>query len=83
MHPTFLAKQETAKFSQLTLSTMYQIITGHAFIGAYMQWFHPQHTQEQVACPCGEPVQTVKHVLAVCPLYTTTCCTHLTANGHP
>ena len=62
---------------------MYRIITGHAFIGAYTQRFFPQHTQEQVACICGEPIQTVEHVLLVCPLYTATLHTHLTASSHP
>ena len=82
-HPTFLAKQKSAKFSCLTLSSMYRIITSHAFIEACMQQFFPQHTQEQVACICGEPIQTIEHVLLVCLLYTAMCHTHLTASSHP
>ncbi len=62
---------------------MYRIITGHAFVGAYTQRFFPQHTQEQVACPCGELVQTIEHVLLVCPMYTAARRKHLTANGRP
>ena len=82
-HPVFLAGQEAAKSSRKTLCTLYRVITGHAFIGAYTQWFYPQHTQEQIACPCSEPVQTVEHVLLECPLHTATRCEHLTVSGHP
>ena len=82
-HPTFLTKPEAAKFSCCTLCTMYQIITGHAFVGSYMQCFHPTHTPEEVACPCGKPLQTVEHMLLVCPLYTATCYKHLTISSHP
>jgi hypothetical protein len=82
-HPTFLVRQDAAKFSRLTICTLYRIITGHAFVGSYTQRFFPQHTQEQVACPCGEPVQTVEHVLLECPLHTAARQTHLTASGRP
>jgi hypothetical protein len=50
-HPTFLVRQDTVKFSRLTLCTLYRVITGHAFVGSYTQRFFPQHTPEQVACP--------------------------------
>jgi hypothetical protein len=82
-HPTFLVRQEAVKFSRLTICTLYRIITGHAFIGSYTERFFPQHTREQVACPCGAPIQTVEHVLLVCPLYTAARRKHLTANGRP
>jgi hypothetical protein len=82
-HPTFLVRQDTVKFSRLTLCTLYRVITGHAFVGSYTQRFFPQHTPEQVACPCGEPVQTVEHVLLDCPIHTAARCKHLTANGRP
>jgi hypothetical protein len=72
-----------AKFSRLNFSTLYRIITGHAFIGAYTEQFNPQHTPEQVACPCGEPVQTVEHVLLICPLHADSRHRHLTNNGRP
>jgi hypothetical protein len=38
---------------------------------------------EQVTCPCGEPTQTVEHVLLHCPQYMPSHQKHLTANGHP
>jgi hypothetical protein len=82
-HPTFLARQEAVKFSRLTLCTLYRVITGHAFTGSYMQRFLPQHTREQVACPCGEPVQTIEHVLLDCPIHTAARRKHLTASGRP
>ena len=53
LHPTFLVRQDAAKFSCLNLYTMYLIITGHAFLGSYTQQFFPQHTQEQITCPCA------------------------------
>jgi hypothetical protein len=46
---------------------LYRLITGHAFIGAYTQHFFDQHTPEQIACTCGELVQTVEHILLDCP----------------
>jgi hypothetical protein len=61
----------------ITLRTLYWVITGHAFIGSYMRRFFPQHTWEQVACPCSEPVQTVEHVLLDCPMHTATHCKQL------
>jgi len=96
-HPTFLHKNpqekaelnnvppQTAKSTYLrrTISTLYRMITGHAFIGAYAQRFLPQHTPEQIACPCGERIQTIKHVLRDCPQYDTTRRRHLTANSRP
>jgi hypothetical protein len=72
-----------AKFSRRNFSTLYRIITGHAFIGAYTERFHPQHTPEQVACPCGEPLQTVEHVLLHCPLHADSRHKYLTNNGRP
>ena len=82
-HPVSQAGQGEAKSSRKTVCTLYWVITGHAFIGAYTQRFYPQHTREQVACPCGEPVQTVEHILLDCPLYTAAHCTHLTVSGRP
>ena len=82
-HPTFLNKPEAAKYSHLTLCTMYQMITGHTFIGKYTQCFYPKHTPAQITCPCSKPVQTVEHVLLVCPLHNATHQKHLTASGCP
>jgi hypothetical protein len=65
------------KFSRLTHSTLLRYITGHAFTGGYT------NTQEQIACTCGEPLQTVEHVLTECQLYSAACLRHLTANGRP
>ena len=67
------AEGKQAKFSHLTHATLYCFTTGHAFIGAYTQHFHPQHMPEQVACPCSKPTQTVEHVLLHCPCYTPLC----------
>ena len=71
------------KFSRLTHTTFYCFITGHAFTGEYIQHFFPQHTPEQIACQCGEPLQTVEHVVFRCPLFTAVCCRCLTVRGHP
>ena len=71
------------KFSRLTLSTFYRFVTGHAFTGEYTQRFYPQHTQEQITCPCGAPIQTIEHVLLQCPLHAAARQKHLTANGRP
>ena len=76
-------EEHKAKFSRLTHSTLLHFITEHAFIGEYTKRFYPPHTQEQIACPCGEPLQTVEHVLIKCPLYTAAHRRHLTANGWP
>ena len=83
LYPIFFVWQNTVKFSCLTICTLYRIITRHTFIGSYTQRFFPQHTQEQIACPCGEPVQTVEHILLHCQLHNTAHCKHLTASGHP
>ena len=72
-----------AKFSRLTHTTFYRFITGHAFTGEYTQRFFPQHTPEQIACQCGEPLQTVEHVLFRCPLFTAARRRHLTVRGRP
>jgi Reverse transcriptase (RNA-dependent DNA polymerase) len=71
------------KFPRLTHSTFYRLVTGHAFTGEYTQRFFPQHTQEQIACPCGELIQTAEHVLLHCPLHAAARRKHLTANGRP
>ena len=71
------------KFTRLTHTTLYRFITGHAFTGEYTRRFYPPHTPKQVACPCGKTVQTIKHVLMECPLYTAARRKHLTANGRP
>jgi ribonuclease HI len=82
-HPAFIRNREPAKFPRKTMSTFFQIINGHAFTGAYTQRFYPHHTQDQIACQCGQPLQTVQHVLLDCPLYSDARCRLLTANGHP
>ncbi|KAI0278319.1 hypothetical protein BC826DRAFT_927119 [Russula brevipes] len=60
---------------------MYRLITGHAFVGAYTQCFYANHTPEQIACPCGEPIQTIEHVLMVCPLHNAAWHKHLMIGG--
>ena len=76
-------QENKAKFSRLTHSTLLRYITGHAFTGEYTKRFYPLHTQEQIACSCGEPLQTVEHVLTECPLYTAARRRYLTTNGRP
>jgi ribonuclease HI len=80
-HPTFKPDQPTVKFSRRTSCTLYRLATGHAFTGDYTRRFFSRHTQEQVACPCGEPIQTVEHLLLECPNFTAARQKHLTANG--
>jgi hypothetical protein len=80
-HPTFLTGKETAKFHRSLHCTMYRIITGHAFTGAYTQRFFNRHTPDQIACECGEPIQTVEHVLLECPNHTAARRKHLTVGG--
>ena len=90
-HRTFLltpahntpGEENTVKFSRLTDSTFYRFITGHAFTGEYTKRFFSKHTPEQVACQCGEPNQTVEHILFLCPIFTTARRKHLTDNGRP
>jgi hypothetical protein len=72
-----------AKFSRRTHCTFYRIITGHTFVGEYTQRFFPQHTPEQIACPCGELLETVAHILLECPRYTAARRKHLFASGRP
>ena len=69
------------KFSRLNHSTLYRFMTGHAFTGEYTQRFYPLHTQDQIACPCGEPLQTTEHVLLHCPLHSAARRELFTANG--
>ncbi|KAH9954194.1 hypothetical protein BC827DRAFT_1101602, partial [Russula dissimulans] len=54
---------------------------GHAFVGAYTQRFFPQHTPDQIACQCGEAIQTIEHVIRDCPRYNDARRKYLTANG--
>jgi hypothetical protein len=81
--PQFLVRQEATKFPRLTLCTLYRVISGHAFIGSYTQRLFPQHTPEQVACPCDEPVKTVERVLFDCLVHTAVQRKRLTACGRP
>ena len=81
--PYLPQKEKSTEFSQTTLCTMYQIITGHTFVGSYTQRFFPDHTPAQIACQCGEPVQTVEHMLLSCPIYNAMCHKHLTVRGCP
>ena len=71
------------KFSRLTHSTLYRLITGHAFTGEYTQRFFPQHTPDQIACQCGEPLQTADHILFKCTNFADARRRHLTVNGRP
>jgi hypothetical protein len=83
VHPTFTIKADAAKYSHTTYCTLYWIITGHAFIGEYTRRFYKLHASEKIACPCGEPIRTVEHILLECPMYTDARRRHLSANGRP
>lgn len=74
-------KGPKATFSRLTHSTFYRLITGHAFTGEYMQRFFPQHTPDQIECQCGEPLQTVEHIIIQCPLFADARQRHLMPSG--
>ena len=76
-------QEPKVKFSRTTYVTMLRYVTGHAFTGEYTQRFYPPHTQEQISCPCGNPLQTIEHVLTECPLYAAARRRHLTAFGRP
>lgn len=89
-HPTFFIpkrpadiRARTVKFDRRIISTFYRLITGHAFVGAYTQRFFPLHTPNQIACPCGEPIQTVEHVLLHCPLHSASRRSHFPAGDRP
>jgi hypothetical protein len=75
--------ENKAKFSRTTHTTLLRFITGHAFTGEHTQRFYPPHTQDDIACPCGEPLQTIEHILLQCPLYIAARRRHLVANGRP
>ena len=53
-------------------STLFRLITGHAFTGAYRLRFKhlnlPPATEEEVACACGAVPEDTEHVLLHCPL---------------
>ena len=63
--PTNNFEEPKAQFSRLTFATFYRIAIGHAahaFVGEYTvhpMVLPPTHP-EQIACPCGRPVQTVE-----------------------
>jgi hypothetical protein len=82
VHPTFKLDQSTVKFSHKTSCMLYCLATGHAFTGEYTRCFYSCHTQEQVACPCGKPTQTVEHLLLDCPKYNVARQKHLTAKNN-
>ncbi|KAH9997081.1 hypothetical protein BJV77DRAFT_104558, partial [Russula vinacea] len=42
----------------------------------------PTHTGP-IACPCGEPIQTIEHVLLHCPRHSDARQNFLTAHGRP
>ncbi|KAN0118903.1 hypothetical protein V8E52_004675 [Russula decolorans] len=53
-------------------STLFRLITGHAFTGAYRLKFKrpnlPPATEEEIACACGAVPEDTEHVLLHCPL---------------
>ena len=60
-----------------------RIITEYPFTGACTQCFFPEHSPEQIAFSCDEPIQTIEHIPISCPLYTAARHKHLTASGRP
>jgi hypothetical protein len=80
--------EDKAKFSRVQIY-LHDIVSIH-YRPCVHRGVHPTvvpprpHTQEDIACPCGEPlVQTIEHVLLQCPLYTAARRRHLTANSQP
>jgi len=53
-------------------STLFRLITGHAFTGAYRLKFKrpnlPPATENEAACACGAVPEDTEHVLLHCPL---------------
>ncbi|KAJ1300689.1 hypothetical protein OPQ81_002336 [Rhizoctonia solani] len=43
-----------------------QVILGHGFFGEYRERFRPD---DDPSCPCGQPRQTLDHVIRDCPLH--------------
>lgn len=48
------------------LGRLVQVQTGHGAFGEYYRRFH---INEDIACPCGDALQTRVHILTECPLY--------------
>ena len=56
------------KMPERNISAMlFQTLVGHTFVGSYYQRFN---IPEPVSCPCGQPLQTIYHVLHSCPRFT-------------
>jgi len=47
-----------------------QCRTGHGYFGYYYQSTVPS---ESISCPCGEEIQTQKHIINTCPQYENYC----------
>jgi len=47
-----------------------QCRTGHSYFGDYYQSAIPS---ESISCPCGEEIQTWKHIIDTCPQYENHC----------
>ncbi|KAF8692069.1 Reverse transcriptase (RNA-dependent DNA polymerase), partial [Rhizoctonia solani] len=52
---------------RLTHARLNQIILGHGFFGKYREQFRPDNDP---SCPCGQPRQTLNHVLRDCHIHT-------------
>jgi hypothetical protein len=62
------------KTMQATMSTLFGLVTGHAFSGEYAMrflWnkFSSPLPEEAIACHWGMLPQTVEHILLECPTY--------------
>ena len=64
--PPFI--QGITKFPRPIVATCIRLLTGHAFTGEYTARFRPSSFDPH-HCQCGEPLQTVQHVIAACPLH--------------
>ncbi|KAI0271946.1 hypothetical protein BGY98DRAFT_76267 [Russula aff. rugulosa BPL654] len=66
-------------------STLFRLITGHAFTGAYRLKFNrpnlPPAMEQEVACVCGAVPEDTEHVLLQCPLTHHHRCPHLFTEG--
>ena len=62
--------------SRITITVMYLYTSTHNDSSLNIP-------QNKLACQCGEPLRTIKHVLFHCPLFTAARRRHLTVSGRP
>ena len=72
--PPFI--QGLAMHSRLVFSTGIRFLTTHAFTGEYSARFCPGSNDPHY-CECGEPLQTIHHIIALCLRHTMARTRHL------